>query len=59
MAFNKSLELAKIKPSQSFLGDYTLVGNQWFRDFNVGATIYSRDGKTKYLVGQDGSFRRL
>ncbi len=59
MAFNKSLELAKIKPRKSFLGNYQLVDKKWYRAFNVGDTIYSRDGKTKYMVNQNGSFRKL
>lgn len=59
MAFNKSLELRKIKVRETFLGDYTLIEGKYFRAFSAGDTIYSRDGETKYLVGRDGSFRKL
>lgn len=59
MAFGKSLELRKIKSNKYFLGDYTLVSNQYFRSFSSGSTVYSKDGKSSYLVGRDGSFRSL
>jgi len=59
MAHGKSLSQRKIKPNKYFLGDYTLVGNQYFRSFSAGATIYSKDGKTSYLIGRDGAFRKL
>ena len=59
MAFNKSLSQRKIQPNKYFLGDYTLIEGKYFRAFSAGATIKSKDGKTSYIVGRDGSFRRI
>ncbi len=59
MAYNKSLELARIKPKSTYLGNYVQAGDKWFRDFKPGDFLYSRDGFTKYLVNPDGSLKLI
>lgn len=59
MAYNKSLELKKIKQKSTTLGNYTSVDGKNYRDFRPGDFVYSRDGITKYLVMKNGSFKRI
>lgn len=63
MASNKTLELRKIKIRPSRLGKYMLNplktnAPEWIRAFQAGDIIKSRDGKTEYLVGNEGNFIR-
>ena len=59
MAHGKSLELKKIKCNSTPIGNYVQAANKSFRDFKPGDIVYSRDGVTKYLVQENGSFRRI
>ena len=59
MAYGKSLELRKIKENPTTIGTYSQVGTKWFRNFKPGDLVYSRDGKTKYLVDMKGTFRKI
>ena len=63
MAYNKSLELKKIKPEGTYLGLYLQNPNEKkeckVRGFGAGAIIKSRDGKTEYKVMDNGEFRKI
>jgi hypothetical protein len=59
MASPKTLELRNIKQSNTSLGIYTKVGEKFFPAFKEGDILYSKDGKTRYMVNKNGCFRRL
>lgn len=58
MAYNKSLELRKIKVTPKYLGNYITVEGKNYRNFKPEDFIYSPDG-VQYLVGERGNFLRV
>ena len=59
MAYNKSLELRRLQPKETFLGNYVQANGKNYRDFRPGDFLYSTDGFTKYLVQTNGSIRKV